>query len=267
MRSTSTASRSACRSCCAPDRSPSPGRPPTTRRCTTSRRACCCWRTTPRPSSPTSASLASNSCAFDESSFMAAWSERQAIAQVWIDARPRPIAALSTRSAVCKRAFLSLRARREAALPVLEAEVEKELVLERPVAPPRAEKSHARPAVAHTTDVAIIGGGLAGSLAAAMLGRAGIDAVLIDPRPEYPPDFRCEKLDGDQVTLLKKTGLADGRAARLDAGRGVLGRALRAADRKAAGRPAGHFLRAAGQHRASANSARNRASSRPRPPR
>ncbi len=87
--------------------------------------------------------------------------------------------------------------------------MEKELVLERPVAPPRAEKSHARPAVAHTTDVAIIGGGLAGSLAAAMLGRAGIDAVLIDPRPEYPPDFRCEKLDGDQVTLLKKTGLAE----------------------------------------------------------
>ena len=42
-----------------------------------------------------------------------------------------------------------------------------------------------------------------------MLGRAGIDAVLIDPRPEYPPEFRCEKLDGDQVAILKKTGLAD----------------------------------------------------------
>lgn len=61
----------------------------------------------------------------------------------------------------------------------------------------------------HNTDVAIVGGGLAGSLAAAMLGRAGIDAILIDPHTEYPPDFRCEKLDGDQVAILKKTGVAD----------------------------------------------------------
>jgi 2-polyprenyl-6-methoxyphenol hydroxylase-like FAD-dependent oxidoreductase len=61
----------------------------------------------------------------------------------------------------------------------------------------------------HSTDVAIIGGGLAGSLTAAMLGRAGIDAILVDPHPVYPPDFRCEKLDGDQVNVLKKTGLAE----------------------------------------------------------
>jgi 2-polyprenyl-6-methoxyphenol hydroxylase-like FAD-dependent oxidoreductase len=59
------------------------------------------------------------------------------------------------------------------------------------------------------TDVAIIGGGLAGSLAAAMLGRARIDTILIDPRDIYPPDFRCEKLDGVQVAILKKTGLAE----------------------------------------------------------
>jgi 2-polyprenyl-6-methoxyphenol hydroxylase-like FAD-dependent oxidoreductase len=59
------------------------------------------------------------------------------------------------------------------------------------------------------TDIAIAGGGLAGSTAAAMLGRAGIDAVMIDPHEVYPPDFRCEKLDGMQVKLLKKTGLGD----------------------------------------------------------
>jgi 2-polyprenyl-6-methoxyphenol hydroxylase-like FAD-dependent oxidoreductase len=58
------------------------------------------------------------------------------------------------------------------------------------------------------TDVAIVGGGLAGSTAAAMLGRAGIRAVLIDPHPTYPPDFRCEKLDASQAALLHKTGLA-----------------------------------------------------------
>ena len=58
------------------------------------------------------------------------------------------------------------------------------------------------------TDIAIAGGGLAGSIAAAMLGRAGYDTVMIDPRPVYPPDFRCEKLDGPQMRVLEKTGLA-----------------------------------------------------------
>ena len=56
-------------------------------------------------------------------------------------------------------------------------------------------------------DIAIIGGGLAGSTAAAMLGRAGVSAVLIDPQEVYRPDFRCEKLDASQVQLLRKTGL------------------------------------------------------------
>ena len=59
------------------------------------------------------------------------------------------------------------------------------------------------------TDIAIIGGGLAGSTAAAMLERAGIPAILIDPHRVYPPDLRCEKLDGRQVDILRKTGLAD----------------------------------------------------------
>jgi 2-polyprenyl-6-methoxyphenol hydroxylase-like FAD-dependent oxidoreductase len=58
------------------------------------------------------------------------------------------------------------------------------------------------------TDVAIIGGGLAGSTAAAMLGRADIRAMLIDSHPSYPPDLRCEKLEEGQVSILRKTGLA-----------------------------------------------------------
>jgi 2-polyprenyl-6-methoxyphenol hydroxylase-like FAD-dependent oxidoreductase len=68
------------------------------------------------------------------------------------------------------------------------------------------------------TDIAIVGGGLAGSTAAAMLGRAGIPAILIDPHTMYPPDLRCEKISGDQVNILRKTGLADAtlRAATLD---------------------------------------------------
>ena len=58
-------------------------------------------------------------------------------------------------------------------------------------------------------DVLIAGGGLAGSLAAAMLGRAGIDAVLVDPHAVYPADFRCEKLDAGQLQTLKLTALDD----------------------------------------------------------
>ena len=59
------------------------------------------------------------------------------------------------------------------------------------------------------TDILIAGGGLAGSTAAAMLGRAGYGVVLVDPHAVYPPDFRCEKIDGPQARVLRRTGLAD----------------------------------------------------------
>ena len=68
------------------------------------------------------------------------------------------------------------------------------------------------------TDIVIAGGGLAGSTAAAMLGRAGYGVVLVDPHETYPPDFRAEKIDGTQARILARTGLADAvlRAATLD---------------------------------------------------
>jgi 2-polyprenyl-6-methoxyphenol hydroxylase-like FAD-dependent oxidoreductase len=60
------------------------------------------------------------------------------------------------------------------------------------------------------TDIAIIGGGLAGSTAAAMLGRAGIPTLMIDPHETYPFDFRAEKLSGDsQLGRFERTGLAE----------------------------------------------------------
>lgn len=58
------------------------------------------------------------------------------------------------------------------------------------------------------TDVVIVGGGLAGSLTAAMLGRAAVDAIVVDPHVSYPPDFRCEKLDEIQLGILARTGMA-----------------------------------------------------------
>ena len=105
------------------------------------------------------------------------------------------------------------------------------------------------------TDVAIVGGGLAGSTAAAMLGRAGIPAVLIDPHTVYPPELRCEKLGGDQLDLLRRTGLADAtlRATTLD-GEVWEARFGYVVAQKAE-RPARRHVRHAGQHRARANSA------------
>jgi 2-polyprenyl-6-methoxyphenol hydroxylase-like FAD-dependent oxidoreductase len=58
-------------------------------------------------------------------------------------------------------------------------------------------------------DVLIVGGGLAGSLTAAMLGRRDVSTVLVDPHEVYPPELRCEKLDAGQLAILMKTGLGD----------------------------------------------------------
>jgi 2-polyprenyl-6-methoxyphenol hydroxylase-like FAD-dependent oxidoreductase len=60
------------------------------------------------------------------------------------------------------------------------------------------------------TDIAIVGGGLAGSTAAAMLGRAGVPTILIDPHRVPRPDFRVEKLSGhQQLERFRRTGLAE----------------------------------------------------------
>jgi 2-polyprenyl-6-methoxyphenol hydroxylase-like FAD-dependent oxidoreductase len=48
------------------------------------------------------------------------------------------------------------------------------------------------------TDIAIVEGDLAGSTAAALLGRTGISTALIDPHRVYPFDFRVEKISGDE---------------------------------------------------------------------
>jgi len=63
------------------------------------------------------------------------------------------------------------------------------------------------------TDIVIVGGGLTGSIAAVALGRAGYRVTLIDRHAEYPPEFRVEKIAGDQVTLLERLGLLDAVAA------------------------------------------------------
>ncbi|HKG95532.1 MAG TPA: FAD-dependent monooxygenase [Gemmatimonadaceae bacterium] len=58
-------------------------------------------------------------------------------------------------------------------------------------------------------DVVIIGAGLAGASAAAVLGRAGCRVVLVDPHASCPTWFKAEKIEPDQADLLRELGLMD----------------------------------------------------------
>lgn len=58
-------------------------------------------------------------------------------------------------------------------------------------------------------DIIIVGAGLAGSLAALVLARRGQSVLIIDPHPVYPNEFRCEKLNGEQLALLEELCVID----------------------------------------------------------
>ena len=58
-------------------------------------------------------------------------------------------------------------------------------------------------------DIAIVGAGLSGTIAATVLGRAGYRVVLIDRHEAFPPEFRVEKIGGDQVEKFRRLGLLD----------------------------------------------------------
>ncbi|MHB8285932.1 MAG: FAD-dependent oxidoreductase [Caulobacteraceae bacterium] len=55
--------------------------------------------------------------------------------------------------------------------------------------------------------ILIVGGGMAGSLLALVLGRAGREVCLIDLRKQLPPTFRNEKLGIDQIAHLDRLGV------------------------------------------------------------
>ncbi|MES5483086.1 NAD(P)/FAD-dependent oxidoreductase [Bradyrhizobium sp. INPA03-11B] len=59
------------------------------------------------------------------------------------------------------------------------------------------------------TDIAIVGAGLAGSLARAVLVRAGYRVLLIDKRSIPPDEFRVEKVAGRQIDIFRRLGFLD----------------------------------------------------------
>ncbi|WP_027548916.1 NAD(P)/FAD-dependent oxidoreductase [Bradyrhizobium sp. WSM2254] len=61
-------------------------------------------------------------------------------------------------------------------------------------------------------DIAIVGGGLAGSLAASVLARVGHRVALVDKRAVYPDEFRVEKIGGQQLEMLRRLGFIRGLA-------------------------------------------------------
>lgn len=60
-----------------------------------------------------------------------------------------------------------------------------------------------------SVDVIIVGGGLAGTLAAILLSRSSLKVALIDLHDVYPADFRAEQLVGSQVSMLSRLDLLD----------------------------------------------------------
>ncbi len=61
-----------------------------------------------------------------------------------------------------------------------------------------------------TCDAVIVGAGLAGACAAAVLGKMGLRVVLVDARQTYPACFKAEKIEPDQADLFRKFGLLEG---------------------------------------------------------
>ncbi len=72
--------------------------------------------------------------------------------------------------------------------------------------PPQAD-THRLAAPASTAPVVIVGGGMAGSLLALVLGRAGVSVKLIDLKRAPAPTFRNEKLGIDQIERLRRLGV------------------------------------------------------------
>jgi 2-polyprenyl-6-methoxyphenol hydroxylase-like FAD-dependent oxidoreductase len=60
-----------------------------------------------------------------------------------------------------------------------------------------------------SSEIIIVGAGLAGTTLAAVLGKQGRRVILVDPHSSCPPLFRAEKIEREQVLLLRRLGLLE----------------------------------------------------------
>ncbi len=60
-----------------------------------------------------------------------------------------------------------------------------------------------------SAEIIIVGAGVAGAALAAVLGQQGRRVILVDPHAVCPPQFRAEKIEREQVALLRKFGLLE----------------------------------------------------------
>lgn len=79
--------------------------------------------------------------------------------------------------------------------------LEKRVFEDRPLESRSSEKLSA--------EIVIVGAGLAGVTLAAVLGQQGRRVIVVDPRSSCPPLFRAEKIEREQVRLLRKFGLLE----------------------------------------------------------
>ncbi|MFT4096962.1 MAG: FAD-dependent monooxygenase [Rhodoblastus sp.] len=71
------------------------------------------------------------------------------------------------------------------------------------------QASFAPSAPVQAFDAVIVGGGAAGVAAACALAANNIRTALVDLHETFPPDFKADKVAGDQIGLMRRLGLFD----------------------------------------------------------